>query len=159
MSEEFDRAESFIDIYAMFPQAAIRAGILEELKRSWPLVVRNLAKSSEPYCLGVNELYICTNNPKAAGQLMKMKGNILRSLSRYWGYEPVGEFTLRITGEKEKAKKLAVKKTVQRVPPKIYVSEERVQEFMQGAPKTLPEDINYSISHLRAFLEELERKV
>ena len=158
MSEEFCRADSVIDVYRMFPNAAKRVKILEELKRSWHLVVRNFARSSEPYCLGVNELYICTENPTAAGQLMKMKGNILRALSRHWGYEPVGEFTLKITDERAKAKKLAVNKTLHAVPPKIEVSEEKVKQYMQRAPETLPEDINYAISHLQAFLEELKRK-
>ena len=149
---------SMIDVCAMFPEAARRVKILEELNRSWPLVVRNLARSSEPYCLGVNELYVCTENPTAAGQLMKMKGTILRALSRHWGYEPMEEFVLKITGEREKAKKLAIKKPAQRVPPKIEVSEEKVREYMKGAPETLPEDINYAISHWWAFLEELRRR-
>ena len=146
-------AGSIIDVDAMFPEAAKRVRILEELKRSWHMVVRNLARSSEPYCLGVNELYVCTENPKAAGQLKSMKGTILRVMSKRWGYEPMGEFVLRITGEREKAKKLEVKKTVRRVPPKIEVSEEKVREYMKGAPETLPEDINSALSHLRAFLE------
>ena len=155
MSEEIRRAGIMIDVYAMFPEAAKRVRILEELKRSWHLVVRNYARDSEPYCLGVNELYICTENPTAAGQLMKMKGSILRALSRHWGYEPMGEFSLRITGERDKAKKLAVKKPVKKVIPKIEVSEEKVKQYMQGAPETLPEDINYAISHLRAFLDSM----
>ena len=153
--EEISIADSMIDVYAMFPEAAKRVRILEELKRSWHLVVRNYARDSEPYCLGVNELYICTENPTAAGQLMRMKGTILRTLSRHWGYEPMGEFSLRITGERDKAKKLAVKKPVKKVIPKIEVSEEKVKQYMQGAPETLPEDINYAISHLRAFLDSM----
>ena len=153
--EEIHIADSMIDVYAMFPEAAKRVRILEELKRSWHLVVRNYARISEPYCLGVNELYICTENPTAAGQLMKMKGTILRALSRHWGYEPIGEFSLRITGERDKAKKLAVKKPVKKVIPKIEVSEEKVRHYMEGAPETLPEDINYAISHLRAFLDSM----
>ena len=154
-NQELHIADSMIDVYAMFPEAAQRVRILQELTRSWHMVVRNLARVSEPYCLGVSELYICTENPTAAGQLMKMKGSILRALSRHWGYEPIGEFSLRITGERDKAKKLAVKKPVKKVIPKIEVSEEKVKQYMQGAPETLPEDINYAISHLRAFLDSM----
>ncbi len=148
-------AGSMIDVCAMFPEAARRVRILEELKRSWPMIVRTCARDSEPYCLGVSELYVCTENPRATGQLMKMKGTILRALSKHWGYKPMEEFTLRITGRQEKAKKLSVPKTVKRVPPKIEVSEEKVRHYMEGAPETLPEDINYAISHFMAFLESM----
>ena len=108
LHEDIRIADSVINVYAMFPEAAKRVQILEELKRSWYSVVRHLARDSEPYCLGVNELYICTNNPRAAGRLMNMKGTILRAMSKRWGYEPLGDFSLKITDEHAKAKKLAV---------------------------------------------------
>lgn len=157
--QESRSVRGMIDVYAMFPEAAKRVRILEELKRSWPVIVRNFARASEPYCLGVNELYICTKNPKVTGQLMRMKGSILRVMTNRWGYEPMGEFTLKITDEREKAKKLAVNRPVKRAAQKIEVSEDRVSKYMECAPETLPEDINYALSHLRAFLEEINRRV
>lgn len=156
MTEELRSAGSVIDVYAMFPEAAKRVRILEELKRSWPMIVRHLARDSEPYCLGVNELYVCAYNPKVGNLLQNMKGNILRAMTKRWGYEPMGEFTLKITDERNR--KIAVSKPAKRPPRKIEVSEERVREYMKDAPETLPEDINYAISHLMVFLEELNRK-
>ena len=63
------------------------------------------------------------------------------------------EINVRGRQYRDKAKKLAVKKPVKRVIPKIEVSEEKVRQYMQGAPDTLPEDINYALAHLRAYLE------
>ena len=140
-----------LNVYKMFPAAARRVQILEELKCSWPGIVRQAARDSEPYCLGVNELCVAVKNPNAGKMLNSMKGTILRRMSERWGYKPEGEFTLNITYTLPKPKPPA-KKPVKRPP--VEVGEEKVRQYMQGAPDTLPEDINYAISHLRAFLEQ-----
>ena len=140
-----------LDVYKMFPAAARRVQILEELKRSWADIVRQAARDSEPYCLGVNELCIFVKNDKAENFLNSMKGTILRRMNERWGYKPDGEFSLTITHTRPKPKPPA-KKPVKRPP--VEVDEEKVRQYMQGAPDTLPEDINYALSHLRVFLEQ-----
>lgn len=140
-----------IDICKMFPEAARRVQILKELKRSWKDIAKRAARDSEPYCLGVNELCVAVKNPNAEKILNNMKGSILRAMTKRWGYESDGEFILTITPNLPKPKPPA-KKPV-KMPP-IEVDEEKVRQYMQGAPDTLPEDINYALSHLRAFLEQ-----
>ena len=41
---------------------------------------------------------------------------------------------------------------------KIETNEERVAQYMSGAPESLPEDINRAVSHLRDYLEDRRRK-
>ena len=140
-----------IDVYKMFPAAARRVQILEELKRSWAGIVRQAARDSEPYCLGVNELCVAVKNKQAEAMLMNMKGTILRAMNKRWGYESDGEFTLKITHSIPKPK------VIQQEPVKevkIEVDEEKVRQYMQNLPDTLPENLKYALAHLRAFLEK-----
>ncbi|MBQ3654516.1 MAG: DUF721 domain-containing protein [Synergistaceae bacterium] len=96
MSEE--RVGALIDVYAMFPKAAERVAILERLKLSWASVVGPaLARWSEPYNLGVDELCVAVRNKRAAAQLGSMKGTILRKMEARFGYEHEKDFTLTIT--------------------------------------------------------------
>lgn len=93
-----ERIGAFLDPYAMFPKAAERVRILERLKLSWASVVGpNLARWSEPYNLGVDELCIAVKNKNAATQLNNMKGTILRKMETRFGYEHEKDFTLTIT--------------------------------------------------------------
>ena len=140
-----------LDVYKMFPAAARRVQILEELKRSWVGIVRQAASDSKPYCLGVNELCVYVTNDKAENMLKGMKGTILRRMTERWGYESDGEFSLKITRTKPKPKVIK-KKPAKKIA--VEVNEEKVRQYMQGAPDTLPEDINYALSHLRVFLEQ-----
>ena len=140
-----------LDVYKMFPAAARRVEILEELKRSWDSIARYAARDSEPYCLGVNELSILVRNKNAEGMLKSMKGTILREMGKRWGYESDGEFSLNITETLPKPK-MPPRKPAKHV--EVVVDEDKVRQYMQGAPETLPEDINYAISHLRAYLEQ-----
>ena len=139
-----------IDLRRMFPEAVRRAEILERLKNSWPMIVNAPAVSrySKPVVLGVNYLTVETCNDLAKNNLLKMKGNILRVLARL-GYEPDGDFALRIDA------RVHDKRTVRNKPVRreIIADEGRVRQYMTGAPDTLPEDINYSLSHLKAYLE------
>ncbi len=147
----YDKQRITIDIYKMFPEAVRRVRILEELKRAWPSIAKQAANYSEPYCLGVNELCVTTRNPNAKKMLMNSKGTILRRMTERWGYKPEGEFSLKITETIQKPK------VIQKKPAKkivVEVSEEKVRQYMQGAPDTLPEDINYAVSHLKVFLEQ-----
>ena len=141
-----------IDIAKMFPEAARRVEILEGLKRSWAGVVGpKLAFMSQPCNLGVNELSIFVRNDKAVSLLLNSKGNILRALSRK-GYKAEGDFSLRILREPMRIPSL--KQTRKKNIPEIKVDEDTVNEYMKNAPETLPEDINYSLSHLKAFLDK-----
>ena len=85
-----------------------------------------------------------------------MKGNILNIMCERFGYEKGEKFVLTLTDQVPVRVMPAAKK---KLPVQIQVSEEKVQEYMKGAPETLPEDINRAISHLRVFLEELRRMV
>ena len=141
-----------IDIYRMVPEAVRRVEVLEELKRCWPNIVgAAVAKYSQPYCLGVNELWVCAKNVQAKSFLMKAKGNIARAMVKRFGYKTSETFKLIITDDIPAPKKLTKKPAPRRA---VKVDEETVRQYMQGAPDTLPEDINYAISHLRAFLEK-----
>ena len=42
---------------------------------------------------------------------------------------------------------------IKRVKADVEVDEEKVNEYMKNAPETLPEDINFAISHLKVFLD------
>ncbi|MBQ7559577.1 MAG: DUF721 domain-containing protein, partial [Synergistaceae bacterium] len=88
----------FINAEFLFPEAARRVEILESIKKSWASVVSPaLARHSMPYNLGINEISVAVDNKKAYDMLAKMKGNILRALSRRFDYESDGEFNLNIT--------------------------------------------------------------
>lgn len=145
-----------IDVARMFPAAARRVKILEELKRFWPSVVgEGISRYSKPCVLGVNELVVAVNNDYARQRLMNMKGTILKKLSR-WEYKPEGDFVLKVTGAEPHDRNA---RTVKGVHRKFKADEEKVKKYMCDAPDTLPEDINYAVSHLKAYLEErFERK-
>ena len=139
-----------IDVRKWFPEAVRRAEILERLKRSWDSVVRFPAVSrySEPVVLGVNYLIVEAWNDQAKSRLSNMTGNIIRTLSS-WGYNAGENFTLRVN-ERKSQKKITPKK-----PSRINVieNEEPTRQYMKGAPDTLPEDINYALSHLKMYLD------
>ena len=137
-----------IDPLKLFPEAARRVEILEKLKRLWPSIVgMALARYSCPCTLGVNELIIEIVNDQAKNRLANMKGNIMRGLARL-KYDAGKNFTVRIN-VKESHETLPEKS--KRV--KVTESEEKLRQYMSNAPDTLPEDINYALSHLRAYLE------
>ena len=140
------------DAAKMFPQAAERVDVLEKLKRSWPVIVGNnaLAKYSRPYDLGVNELCVCVTDTRAKIMLKNSKGNIARRISQRFGYDFGKDFVLTITDNIPKLS-MPDKPTVE---PKITLDEEKIRQYMQDAPDTLPEDINYAISCLQVFWEQ-----
>lgn len=141
-----------IDIERLFPEAARRVEILERLKRAWPSIVSPmLSKWSEPVILGVNELTVLATRPEAAERLSKMKGNVARALSRM-GYETGENFSVKVVNSVNREKKSHKAKT--RVK-KIEIDERRTEQYMSGAPESLPEDINRAVSHLRAYLDVL----
>lgn len=139
------------DVERMFPEAARRVRILEQLKRSWAYVVEaKFARYSCPYNLGVNELWVAASNDKVKAALLQLKGTIARRIAKRFGYVFEKPFTLTVDERIPAPKKPPVKR---RPAPEVVVDEEKVRQYMQGAPETLPENINYAISHLRAFME------
>ncbi len=142
----------YLNAEYLFPEAALRLKILENLKNSWQDVLPSaLARHSFPYKLGANELSVSFDNKKAEEMLNKSSGTILRILKRF-GYMPQGEFRLKITkgvfftpGKTEPRRKIF---------PDVEITDEEIKEQMKGAPETLSEDINYAISHLKIFLEK-----
>ena len=158
MSSDDRRVNTYLNVHKMFPEAAKIVKILGWLQYYWPEIVgRDVAAYSKPYKLGFEELCVSVDmgKPAAKNKLAKMKGNILRIMCKRFGYEKGEKFDLILTDQVPVRVIPAAKK---RLPQKIDVSEEKVQEYMEGAPETLPEDINQAISHLRAFLEELDRR-
>ncbi len=85
-----------IDIERLFPEAARRVRVLEELKRSWPSVVRNAAARSMPSVLGVNAITVLVDSEHTANMIRKMKGNIMRALSSRYGCMTDKDFTLTV---------------------------------------------------------------
>jgi len=136
----------------LFPEAARRVKILEELKNLWTRVVPlSAARHSFPYNLGVNEISISVDNKTVEDMLKKSRGNILRALKRLQ-YEPKGNFELKITyGEPLKILKDRKRKEIF---PEIKITDEELEAKMAGAPETLPQEINKAISHLKIFLEK-----
>lgn len=144
-----------IDISRLFPEAVKRVEILERLKRFWPSVVGiRLSRWSTPVILGVNELTVEASNSQAVNMLSKMNGNVKRALLSM-GYETDGNFSLKIVYHRKSEKNPSKRKTIVK---KIETNEERVAQYMSGAPESLPEDINRAVSHLRDYLEDRRRK-
>ena len=155
MSDEIHRLNTYLNVHEMFPRAAKIVEILGWLKYYWPDIVgRGVAAYSRPYKLGFEELCVYVSKPSAKNQLMKMKGNILRVMCNRFGYEKGEKFELSLT-DQVPVQIIPFDKSSRRVPHKIEVSEEEVSKYMEGAPETLPEDINYALSHFRAFLESM----
>ena len=139
-----------IDLRRMFPEAVRRSEILEKLKRSWNIVVMKpiLARNSRPVVLGVNFLTVEAHDDIVKNNILNMKGNIQRFLARL-GYESSGDFSVKVV-ESFRPKGKGANKPIVR---KVIADEERVRQYMADAPETLPDDINYALSHLRAYLE------
>ena len=151
MNDDILRIGTLFDVNKMFPEAARRVEVLEKIKRSWSSIVgMPTARYSQPYNLGVNELWVCVNNPNARNTLMKSKGSIVRRIAKQLDYNLGEDFVLTLTDSIPKPKKQDKPK----VHAKIVVDEERVRQCMKDAPETLPEDINYAISRLQALLEQ-----
>ena len=154
MTDDEEQKFSF-NAERLFPEAARRVKILEELKESWGEYIHNpaLARHSYPYNLGVNEISISVDDEQSKAMLIRMRGNISRILKRL-DYTPRGELKLNITmGEPFKVKEVEIDASPAR-PAKVEITDEELNEAMKGAPEDLPEDINRAISHLKIFLEK-----
>lgn len=102
MNDESERIH--IDFERMFPEAARRVRVLEELKRSWFSVVGPaFARHSRPCVLGVNTITVSVDSDNDIMNIRNVKGNIMRALSRY-GCMTDNNFALVIT--KGRIKKL-----------------------------------------------------
>ena len=148
-----DEHRLFFDAERMFPEAARRVKILEELKRTWPNFVENnaVARNSQPYNLGVNELCVYVTSPYARNSLTRSKGTIARRIAKRLGYDFGKDFVLTITDNIPQPKIQDKPKTVHR---EIVIDEEKIRQYMQDAPDTLPEEINYAISRLQVIIEQ-----
>ena len=95
MSDEPERIH--IDIEKLFPEAARRVRVLEDIKRKWPSVVGIAAsRHSWPCVLGVNAITVLVDTKQAADEIRKMKGNIMRALSSRYNCMTDKNFTLTI---------------------------------------------------------------
>ena len=95
MSDEIEHIH--LDFERMFPEAARRVRVLEELKRSWPSVVGPFAsRHSKPSVLGVNAITVSVDSDNAIPEVRKSKGNIMRALSSRFGCKTDKDFTLTI---------------------------------------------------------------
>lgn len=95
MNDENERIH--IDFEKLFPEAARRVHVLEELKSSWPSVVGDItSRHSMPCVLGVNTITVSVDSDEAANNIRKSKGNIMRALSSRFGCETNQDFTLKI---------------------------------------------------------------
>lgn len=147
-----------IDLRHMFPEAYRRYEVLEGLKRYWSAIVGlDVARYSQPYNLGILELFVFVKSDKAKAKLLRMQGNITRQMIKRWGYKTVEGFSLNITESVPVRKVLMKRKEREKLGSRVVVSEERVKELMKRGPESLPEDINYSLSHLQAFMEQLPK--
>lgn len=140
----------------MFPKPAQRARILCDLKRSWPLIVGiSLGHRSVPYDLSEDELFIAAENNHTAQLLNNMKGNIMRILINRYNYSPEDKLALKICISSAPEYKSVTKHVDNSFSASnVKVDEDDVKRYMSEAPRTLPQDINHAISHLRAFFEK-----
>ena len=149
-------AKISLNLELLYPEAARRVQILEELRRSWPGVVGvERARHSMPYNLGVSAISVAVDDVRAVDMLKSVKGNILRALRLRFQYQPRGEFELNITVGVP-ARRGEVQSSHATNAADIQISEDELTERMSGAPETLPEDINRAITHLKIFLEKLK---
>ena len=137
-----------IDLRKLFPEAAKRVEILEKLKDYWHVIVRqNNARYSEPVALGVDYLTVWATNDNAIKNIANMKGTILRGLKRL-GYDAGENFTVRINARESHENLTEKSKRV-----KVNESEEKLRQYMSNSPDTLPEDINFALSHLMMYID------
>ena len=69
------------DLTKLFPEAARRVEILEDLQKNWVQVVQIArARHSWPYNLGINEISVTVDSDRMVGMIKGIKGNILRAL-------------------------------------------------------------------------------
>ncbi len=135
-----------------FPEAAKRVRVLEELKRSWASIVGiPNSRYSSPVVLGVNKIVVAAANKQVSNMLAKMKGNIMRALSSRLALNPDSKFEVNIYEYARWQRKTKYK--LRSKIKNVKVDDEKVKEYMNNAPETLPEDINYSLSHLMAFID------
>ena len=93
MNNETERIH--IDFEKLFPEAARRVRVLEELKLSWPSVVGNIvSRHSMPCVLGVNTITVSVDSDEAANNIRKSRGNIMRALSSRFGCMTDKDFAL-----------------------------------------------------------------
>lgn len=86
-----------IDVEKLFPEAARRVKILEDLQKSWAGVVGiALARNSFPEVLGVDGIKIFAANQKTLSMLSNMKGNITRALKKRYDYDLNNDFEVKI---------------------------------------------------------------
>lgn len=137
-------------MYKMFPEAARRVEILEELKRSWKKFVGpDVARYSMPYNLGVDELCVCVIHHMAEKKLDGSKGSVIRRIAKHFGKDLGSDFRITITHSIPAPKPKAPAPQRKLVP----IDEERARQHMADAPATLPEDINLALCRLWTFLE------
>ena len=86
-----------INLAKIFPAAARRVEILEDLQKNWADIVKQYAPHSKPYNLGINKIEVEADSELAANNIRNMKGNILRVLKFRYGYKSEGDFNLKVT--------------------------------------------------------------
>ena len=82
---------------------------------------------------------------------MNSKGSIARRIAKQFSYNFGDDFVMTLTDKVPQPDRQDNRKTVH---AEIVVDEEKIRQYMQDAPETLPEDINYAISRLQVILEQ-----
>ena len=135
-----------LDAAKLFPDAAKRVNILQDLRHNWSRIVGPvIASRSIPVCLGVKDLCVVVKDLQTGNMLRRMKGNISRALS----ISPE-DMTLKIE-YRHITRKLLPQKTASQGHE---VPDEAVNKFLTGKPENLSDDINFALAHLMAFLEQ-----
>ena len=92
-----DNQKIIINVEQLFPEAARRVKILEDLRRSWAGVVGiALARNSCPEVLGVNEIQVSVKDQKAMSMMQKTKGKIESTLKKRYDYGISEDFEVKI---------------------------------------------------------------
>ena len=149
-----------INVKRLLPHVARRMNILEQLYKNWASVVGPaLSRHSRPYDWIKNDLYILVDNNQTAQMISNMKGNISRALANRFDYHE--DIEIKIINwkphENNSKKQPAKNNAKSKQAVNVNVSDSLVNEYINDCPDTLPGDAKFAMSHLMAYLENVNR--
>ncbi|MBQ7560341.1 MAG: DUF721 domain-containing protein [Synergistaceae bacterium] len=146
-----------LNITRLFPEVVMRLKILEALKSSWPSIVGAAAKHSVPYDLILDNLYVAAENQHTAQMIQNMRGNITRALITRYKYNENAKINVIIRLGRPPVMKAIIKPAQDNAKSQqaVIINDEQVNKYISECPEDLPDDAKLAISHLRAYLENM----
>ena len=145
-----------LNIAGLFPEVVRRLKILDALRSSWPSIVGVAAKHSIPYDLIVNDLYVAAENQHTAQMIQNMRGNITRALITRYKYNEDSKINLIVRLGRPPVIKATIKPAPDNTTKQaVIINDEQVNKYISECPEDLPDDAKFAISHLKAYLENM----